>query len=136
MHSSTLNVCIPCKQAAKLSIGMAADDVNAKHVPHLVSLQKRQSLPGSKPKFKVGGRVCIACKEMPFQKGYHQQYTNVVFIVSPVCVPKVKGPVTYKLLDSKDESILGKFYTPELTHFNYLQDRGQSRHQTISFATS
>ena len=28
------------------SIGMAADDVNAKHVPHLVSLQKRQSLPG------------------------------------------------------------------------------------------
>ena len=57
------------------SIGMAADDVNAKHVPHLVSLQKRQYLPGSKPKFKVGDRVRIAFREMPFQKGYKQQYT-------------------------------------------------------------
>ena len=118
------------------SIGMAADDVNAKHVPHLVSLQKRQFLPGSKPKFKVGNRVRIAFKEMPFQKGYKQQYTNEVFKVSRVCAPTVKGPVTYKLLDSKDEPSLGKFYSPELTHFKYLQDRGRSRHQTISFATS
>ena len=30
------------------AIGMAADGVNAKHVPHLVSLQRRRSLPGSK----------------------------------------------------------------------------------------
>ena len=118
------------------SIGMAADDVNAKHFPHLVSLQKRQSLPGSKPKFKVGDRLRIAIKEMPFQKGYKQQYTNEVFKISRVSVPKVKGPVTYKLLDSKDEPILGKFYTAELIHFKYLQDRGRSRHQFISFATS
>ena len=110
------------------SIGMAADDVNAKHVPHLVSLQKRQSLPGSRPKFKFGSRVRIAFKEMPFQKGYKQQYTNEVFKVSRVRVPKVKSPVTYHLLDSKDEPILGKFYTPELTHFKYLQDRGRLRH--------
>ena len=73
---------------------------------------------------------------MPFRKSYKQQYTNEVFKVSRVCVPKVKGPVTYKLLDSKDEPILVKFYTPELTYFKYLEDRGRSRHQTISFATS
>ena len=109
------------------SIGMAADDLNANHVPHLVSLQKR-SLPGSKRKFKVGDRVRIAFKEMPFQKGYKQQYTNEVFKVSRVCVAKVKSPVTYNLLDSKEEPILGKFYTPELTHFKYLQDRGRLRH--------
>ena len=115
---------------------MAADDVNANYVPHLVSLHKRQSLPGSKPKFKVGDRACIAFKEISFQKGYKQQYTNEVSKVSRVCVPKVKGPRTYKLLDSKDEPILGKFYTPELTQFKNLQDRGRSRHQAMSFATS
>ena len=104
---------------------MATDDANAEHVPQTVSLQKRQSLPGSKPKFKNGDRVRIAFKKIPFQKGYKQQYTNEVFKVSRVCAPKVKGPVTYNLLDSKDEPILGKFYTPELTHFEYLQDRGR-----------
>ena len=60
------------------SIGMAANDVNPKHVPHSVSLQKRQSLSGSTPKFKVGDRVRIAFKEMPFHRGYKQQYTNEV----------------------------------------------------------
>ena len=87
---------------------MAADDVDAKHFPQLVSLQKRQSLPGSKPKLKVGDRVRIVFNEMPFQKDYKQQYTNELFKVSRVCVPKIKCPVTYKLLDSKDEPLLGK----------------------------
>ena len=76
------------------SIGMAADDVKSKHVPHLVSLRKRQFLLGSKPKFKSGDRVRFAFKEMPFQKSYKQQYTNEVFKVSRVFVRKVKGPVT------------------------------------------
>ena len=124
------------KSRRNRSIGMAADDVNAKHVSLLVSLQKRQSLPGSKPKFKVGDRVCIAFMKMPFQKGYKQHYTNEVLKLSWVCVPKVKGPATYKLLDSIDEPILGYFYTPELTHFKYLQDCGRSRHQILSFSTS
>ena len=110
---------------------MPAANVTAKDVPKLIALQfeKSKTRP-QKPQFEVGDRVRIALKNMPFRKGYKQQYTNEVFKVHQVCKPKKTGlATTYRLEDIKNEPILGRFYTAELTHFNYLQIRSRPRHQ-------
>ena len=115
------------------AIGMPAANVTAKDVPKLIALQfeKSKTRP-QKPQFEVGDRVRIALKNMPFRKGYKQQYTNEVFKVHQVCKPKKTGlATTYRLEDIKGEPILGRFYTAELTHFNYLQNRSRPRHQRI-----
>ena len=117
------------------SIGMAASEVTQRNVPKLLALQAAR-LKSRDTKtannFKVGDRVRIALRDMPFRKGYKQQYTNEVFKNAGVYQYK-KGPTTYKLRDSDNELILGRFYPAELTHFNYLQDRSRSRHQRFSF---
>lgn len=119
------------------SIGMAADDVTSQHIPQLLSKQteKLQRHSQKHSKFKVGDRVRIALKEMPFKKGYKQQYTDEIFKIERVSQSTKGGPTTYKLADTKGEIILGRFYSPELTHFNYLSDRSRSRHQRIAFGS-
>ena len=117
------------------SIGMAANEVTQRHVPKLLALQTEKlnaSTNRAAKKFEVGDRVRIALKDMPFRKGYKQQYTNEVFKVAGVYRYK-KGVITYKLLDFRNEPILGRFYPAELTHFNYLENRSRSRHQRILF---
>ena len=112
---------------------MPAANVTAKDVPKLIALQfeKSKTRP-QKSQFEVGDRVRIALKNMPFRKGYKQQYINEVFKVHQVCKPKKTGlATTYRLEDIKGEPILGRFYTAELTHFNYLQNRSRPRHQRI-----
>lgn len=120
------------------SIGMAANDVTQRHVPKLLALQTTKlnaRYNHSTKHFQVGDRVRIALKDMPFRKGYKQQYTNEVFKIAGVYRYK-QGLVTYKLLDSQNEPILGRFYPAELTHFRYLQNRSRSRHQRIFFEGS
>ena len=100
---------------------MAASEVTQRHVPKLLALQAarlKSRDTKTADNFKVGDRVRIALKDMPFRKGYKQQYTNEVFKIAGAYQYK-KGPTTYKLLDSDNELILGRFYPAKLTHFNY-----------------
>ena len=100
-------------------IGMAASRVTQRHVPKLLALQtaKLETKTNQAAKrFKIGDRVRIAIKVMPFAKGYKQQNTSEVFKIVKVHQYK-KGSVTYKLLDSDNEPILGQFYQPELVYF-------------------
>ena len=81
------------------AIGMPAANVTAKDVPKLIALQfeKSKTRP-QKPQFEVGDRVRIAQKNMPFRKGYKQQYTIEVFKVHQVCKTTKTGlATTYRL---------------------------------------
>ena len=63
-------------------------------------------------KFKVGDHVRITKKDMPFRKGYQQQFTNEVFKV--VNVATITPVRTYELEALDGEIICGKFYGEEL----------------------
>ena len=65
----------------------------------------------TKPKFKIGDRVTISKKSIPFRKGYKPQFTDEIFEISAI---STKKPPTYIIKDLKKEEILGKFYEKEL----------------------
>ncbi len=59
-------------------------------------------------------RVRIAKKDLPFRKGYKQQFTSEVFSI--IDIPTLNPP-TYTLKDGNQDTILGKFYEAELIPF-------------------
>ena len=65
----------------------------------------------TKPKFKAGDRVRISKYKNIFAKGYTQNWSEEVFIVS-----KIKNTVrwTYVITDLNGEPITGSFYEKEL----------------------
>jgi hypothetical protein len=64
-----------------------------------------------KPKFAVGDRVRITKKKGTFEKGYTNRWTREIFVISEVLKT---NPITYKIVDLKDENIIGSFYEQEL----------------------
>ena len=69
----------------------------------------------TKPKFKVGDHVRILKYKNIFAKGYTQNCSEEVFVVS-----KIKDTVswTYVISDLNDEKIAGSFYEKELQKTN------------------
>jgi len=65
----------------------------------------------NKAKFKVDDRVRITRRKETFEKGYTQNWTREVFTVSKVLLT---DPITYKIIDSNGEEIIGSFYQQEL----------------------
>ena len=57
--------------------GLAPKQNENKHTAHLVSLTNVKTL--QKPKFKEGDPVRVAKKDLPFTKGYKQNYTDEEF---------------------------------------------------------
>lgn len=90
--------------------GLAPAKVTKKDTAHLVSLTVDAKLI-AKPTFRVGDTVRIAKKDLPFKKGYQQNYTDELFEI--VKIPTLNPP-TYNLKDLENQPILGKFYGPEL----------------------
>ena len=90
--------------------GLAPSKVTKNDVVHLISLADGNRLV-KKPKLKIGDTVRIAKQDLPFKKGYKQNFTDELFTI--VDVPTVHPP-TYTLIDEDKEIILGKFYQPEL----------------------
>ena len=89
---------------------LAPAKVTKKHTVHLVSLTTDVRLV-RQAKLKVGQFVRIAKEDIPFKKGYKQNFTDELFEI--VNVPTLNPP-TYNLVDSDGEKILGKFYESEL----------------------
>ena len=63
------------------------------------------------PKFKIGDQVRISKLKKTFEKGYTANWTEEVFTIQKV---QTTVPYTYKLKDTKNETIQGTFYEPEL----------------------
>ena len=63
------------------------------------------------PKFKVGDHVRISKYKNIFAKGYTQNWSKEVFVVSTI---KDTVPWTYVISDLNDEIITGSFYEKEL----------------------
>ena len=65
----------------------------------------------TKPKFKVGDDVRISKYKNIFAKGYTQNWSEEVFVVSTI---KDTVPWTYAISDLNGELITGSFYEKEL----------------------
>ena len=65
----------------------------------------------TKPKFKVGNHVRISKYKNIFAKGYTQNWSEEVFVVSKI---KNTVPWTYVISDLNGEPITGSFYEKEL----------------------
>ena len=92
--------------------GLAPNKISKRHVPIIISLQAEQSRKlVRKPKYKIGNRVRIAKEDLPFKKGYRQNFTDEVFRVPNIAT---FNPSTYSLADKNGENIQGKFHEPEL----------------------
>ena len=65
----------------------------------------------TKPKFKVGNHVRISKYKNIFAKGYTQNWSEEVFVVSKI---KNTVPWTYVVSDLNGEEITGSFYEKEL----------------------
>ena len=63
------------------------------------------------PKFKVGDHVRISKYKNIFAKGYTQNWSEEVFVVSKI---KNTVPRTYVISDLNGEPITGRFYEKEL----------------------
>ena len=63
------------------------------------------------PKFKIGDRVRISKHKNVFAKGYTQNWSEEIFVVSKI---KNTVPWTYVISDLNGEPITGSFYEKEL----------------------
>ena len=74
-------------------------------------LNTMKILNEKEPKFKVGDHVRISKYKNIFAKGYTQNWSEEVFVVSTI---KDTVPWTYAISDLNGELITGSFYEKEL----------------------
>ena len=67
------------------------------------------------PKFKIGDRVRISKHKNVFAKGYTQNWSEEIFVVSKI---KNTVPWTYVISDLNGEATAGTFYEKELQKTN------------------
>jgi len=98
------------------SIKMTPNDVCAeKEFDIWLSMNKSlyQSDWSTKAKFNVGDTVRVKIPKTTFEKGYAQNYTDDLFVISKVCKTK---PITFHLKENKSQQkIHGSFYSEELS---------------------
>lgn len=93
-------------------IGMSPIQVRKTDEPRLTSLCNTNEV--KKPKFKIGDTVRLSKENLTFMKGYKQQFTDEIFTIVDIYTV---NPPTYILQDAKLETILGKFYEPEMIKY-------------------
>ena len=89
------------------------NEVTKKDVPRLISLRVEQSQKlVRRPKLYVGDFNRIAKIDLPFRKGYKQQwFTDKVFEIFDI---PSRNPQPYNLIDADKEPMEGRLYEPEL----------------------
>lgn len=112
------------------SIGMAPVDVNVDNQEQVWQRLYGDLSCGSKANggrgknrkrtLKVGDVVRISKSRRQFKKGYLPSWTTETFKVSQVLKTT---PVTYRLVDENEESIIGSFYAEELQQITQPADK-------------
>ena len=95
------------------TIKMKPSSVRKSDEPEIKKRLEKKSQKISKPKnkFKVGDVVRVTTAKAVFDKGYLQNFTNELFVISEV---KKTNPPWYRLVDQLGEKVEGTFYEPEL----------------------
>ena len=103
------------------SIKMAPNKVTASNQEEVWNnlYAKRLNAKRLKPKFKVNDRVRLYKKHRVFKKGYLPGWTEEVFIVSRVVPGSV---VTYKIKETADTPLEGRFYSQDLQKVTVSDD--------------
>ena len=91
---------------------LAPYKVTKKDVPRIIgeAIERREAMRG-KPKFKIGDTVRMSGYNVPFKKGYQQNFTDEVFTITDIATVT---PVCYRVKNSRGVKINGIFYQPEL----------------------
>lgn len=79
-------------------------------------LREYSKVKRKKPKFKVDDKVRVSRVKHIFEKSYTPNWTTEVFTIVRVARTK---PITYRLVDYKNEPIAGGFYEEELSKVKY-----------------
>ncbi len=69
--------------------------------------------------FQVGDKVRLSKTRHPFGKGYREQWTEEIFIVTHT-IPS--HPPRYQVKDMMDEPVKSSFYSQELKHVSVTED--------------
>ena len=67
----------------------------------------------SKPKLKIGDKVCISTARHVFDKTYFSNWTKALFTISELIQTTT---ITYKIKDYGNKQLLGSFYENKLQH--------------------
>lgn len=94
------------------SIGMKPCEVNKSNENDVLhKLFSIKNKPKSKIKFSVGDRVRIKAFKKTFGNKFNNNWTREIFVVNEILNT---NPITYKIIDLKNEEIVGSFYNEEL----------------------
>ena len=93
------------------SIGMAPNRVSLLNVGLVRRRLQKRSQKKVKQKYKLGDYVRLSLAKRLFKKGYMNNFTEEIFVVSE-CL--LRDPPVYKVKDLLDRPIEGTFYTEEL----------------------
>lgn len=96
--------------------GMKPIDITKSNA-HKITYNNIKTVDPNTPKFKQGDFVRISKYREAFQKGYTPNWSNEIFQIKEL---KLTNPRTYLLKDSKNEDILGGFYTEELQKVKHV----------------
>jgi hypothetical protein len=94
----------------------AFDIPDQKNIKVVEPVEKEQ-----KVRFAVGDRVRISRTKGLFEKGFHNNWSREIYIITKVLKTQ---PVTYHIKDSLGEDIVGSFYNNELQKTKQAADFG------------
>lgn len=100
------------------TIKMKPCEVNSKNEQYIYDTVYKVELTKEIPSFKIGDRVRIYSFKKTFENKYKNNWSHEIFIINKIYF---SNPITYSIMDMKNESILGRFYKYELQKTNILK---------------
>ena len=94
------------------SIEMAPKNVTNRDALRIINQSRRKN---ERPSFIVGDYVRAVLKDTTFRKGYKPQFSREIYRIKTILT---SNPVTYKLMDRREESLPGRFYEKQLIHYS------------------
>ena len=99
--------------------GLAPEKVENKHFLQVLYNGKTRKIKTQNPKFELGDKVRLAYDDFSFRKGYKPQFTDRSYTAEKISTDR--AIVTYKLKDSENKILDGRYYEQELQKVNIRQ---------------